>query len=248
MGDLGVRIGRAQLIQETLVGHLAGQAHIPRLERLRRAAHQRAAPVRGSAGNMRHARGPGAGQKLRGRLARARQHQRRAAEHGTQVDLQAAVAADVIERAPHHARCGRLARQRAGQAREGVGDELRGAGRARGEKYPLGGERRLPIDLAGHGRGIQVRELHACPGDRGDLGERLGAELRRGEHQPARDAIELEQRDGGAQLLAHGEKHRAPAQRFEPSAEAGGVRKTRQLHGHTRGMKCASAARSSRRH
>ena len=77
--------------------------------------------------------------RSRDRLVGARQHQRAAAEQGAQEDLQAAIAADVVERAPDHRRViGLRASDRRGQGRRDVHDHLRHAGGAGGEQHPFG--------------------------------------------------------------------------------------------------------------
>ena len=64
--------------------------------------------MRRRARKMRHAVQRQALEMLGNRLAGARQHERNAAEHRAQENLQAAVAADVVERAPDHGAVGRL--------------------------------------------------------------------------------------------------------------------------------------------
>ena len=69
----------------------------------------------------------------------ARQQQRRTRQHGAKVDLQAAVAANVVKRAPDHSvSCSALAGVNGSrQAGQRVQHHLGPAGCARGEQNPL---------------------------------------------------------------------------------------------------------------
>jgi len=75
---------------------------------------------------MSDARGRRAREKFRGRFAGAREDEGRARQHRAKINLQAAVASNVVKGAPYRWRTGRrLGRQRAAEALEGVKDELR---------------------------------------------------------------------------------------------------------------------------
>ena len=103
---------------------------------------------------------------LADRLARARQHQRSAAEHRAQENLQAAVAADVVEGAPYHRRIALLRLERRRQGGERVHHHFRHARGARRQQYPFGrvGRRDKPIrrhDIRPNiQRGREVRRPH----------------------------------------------------------------------------------------
>ena len=92
---------RAQTVEHRLIGDLAGEAHIAGRDRfVRRHHHQRAAPLRGRAGQMCHAMGAKPGQMIGDRLAGAGKDKRRAAADRAQINLQTAVTANIVERAP----------------------------------------------------------------------------------------------------------------------------------------------------
>src|SRR5262249_32028460 len=52
MGDLGLWVDRLEMVQDGLVGDLSRQANVPRRDRVSRRAHQSAAPMRWSPGDM----------------------------------------------------------------------------------------------------------------------------------------------------------------------------------------------------
>ena len=129
MCDARIGIGRVKTVEQCLVGDLPGCPDVPRLEDGGMAAHERAPPMRGRAGNMSDARGRRAREKFRGRFAGAREDEGRARQHRAKINLQAAVASNVVKGAPYRWRTGRrLGRQRAAEALEGVKDELRRSG------------------------------------------------------------------------------------------------------------------------
>ena len=95
--------------------------------------------MRRRARQMRHAAAAEPGEMIGDRLAGARQHQRRAADDRAQKYLQAAVAADVVERAPHDGAVETLSgADRRDQAGQAVHRHLRHAGRAGREQHPFG--------------------------------------------------------------------------------------------------------------
>ncbi len=183
---------------------------------------------------------PARAEEIPDRLGRIAEHER-ARVHAAQKDLQPAVAADVIEGAP--GRClgrRRLSGQCAGQTFEGVQYELGSAGGARGEEDPLGRVRALPprhrrrqLRPRGEGqrqadrlfaRRIRIAHHGVRFGPADDAGQMRQGEIRGTQHQAARHAVELQQGQGGGQLVLRGEEHAAPAQFLEPAAEAGAVR------------------------
>ncbi len=104
--------------------------------------HQRAAPLRRRAREMRDAVFGETREMIGDRLAGAGENQRRAAAHRAEIDLQAAVAADVVERAPNVGAVGRArGAHGGGEPFEIVHDHLRHAGRARGHQHPFGVQR-----------------------------------------------------------------------------------------------------------
>ena len=128
-------------------------------------------------------------------------------EQRAQEDLQAAVAADVVERRPVAAAGDR--RDRAGQRRERVDDELRRAAGARGRQDPFGrrapraarraaqaaGGRRRARDVDRGGGGVAVVDAARRPRpSRASASERVASRARRAEHDLAREAVELDQR------------------------------------------------------
>ena len=104
MADGSAGKPRLQAVQHGLVGDLAGQAHIARrdLRDWRGSSGRGANATACRSDGSRHA-GP-AGRGNRPRLRRLRQDQRCMAEQGAQQNLQAAIAANVIEGAPDHVR------------------------------------------------------------------------------------------------------------------------------------------------
>ncbi len=100
VADAGLRKSSAQIVEDRLVGDFSGEANVARRDFADLGRHQRAAPMRRRARQMRHAM-PREPEKMIGdRLAGARQNERRAAKHRAQENLQSAIAADVVERAP----------------------------------------------------------------------------------------------------------------------------------------------------
>ena len=93
-------------------------------------------------------------------------------------------------------------------------------------------------DAARHfGLGLAPKIAHIAFGyDRIDAG--VGGHVttvRRGQagrtqDEPARNAVKLDQRQGGCELMLHGEEDRATQQRRERAAETGAARKRRQRH------------------
>ena len=171
-------------------------------------------------------------------LAGARQDERASADHGPQEDLQTAVAANVVEGAPHRRSGGRLDRR--GEARDGVADQLGNARGARGQQHPFGlpaAHRQIVLRLDRRAAfGVKrdtecVRIGRAGVGraaighDRIDLGGRDdGAKMVlrhawRANDETARDAVQLDHRERRCELVTGGKENRAPLQGAEPAAE-----------------------------
>ena len=188
-------------------------------------------------------------EKISRRFAGARKHQRHSAQHRAQINLQSAVAADVVERAPDRLRTAPLSRQRPRETLQAVRDQLRRAGGTRGQQYPFGPAAFVPLDGTAHRVRIEIGEL-GVDGRRGrHLRESIEAQVWGTEDDAAGDSVEFQQGDCGAELLAHGEQHGAPAERLQPTAETGGVREVGERKGSLAGMQCARwmVSRPSRR-
>ncbi len=154
----------------------------------------------------------------------ARQHQGRTRQHGAQINLQAAVAADVVESAPHRMRGGwSLRRQRAAQAAQRVHDQLRRSGGSRGQQNPLRAfarRRRGPCtDAARPGRAAADTDIAAVSAAGANSGSAsttmasacgraatpascCGGKIGRAQHHAPRHAVEFDQRERRRQLLA----------------------------------------------
>ena len=157
-----------------------------------------------------------------------RQHHRSAADHGAQENLQAAVAADVVQRRPGRVRVARrpVGDDRAGQPIERMSDDLRQPGRARGQHQPLGRAFGLPSrgrPFGQAGADDQVRASIASVqrpiGDDGvDLGIRkqgldaIRIEVGRAQKHAAGDAVEFDHRERGQQLPRRRKQHRSAGQ------------------------------------
>src|SRR5208282_5626343 len=102
MNDGGVRVKGMQAVEDYLVHDLSRQSNVSRCNTMSRGTHQRATPMRRRPGDMRYAVRTRPVQEVRSRFLGARQHERRSVEQRAQKDLQAAIAANVIERAPHY--------------------------------------------------------------------------------------------------------------------------------------------------
>src|SRR5206468_1330585 len=100
VGDPRLRIEGAKIVEDCLVRDLSRQANVLRRDPASRWAHEGPTPMRWRAGDMGHATRASADQKVPHRLLGARYHQRRSAEECAQENLQAAVPAYVVERAP----------------------------------------------------------------------------------------------------------------------------------------------------
>ena len=124
------------------------------------AAHERAAPMRGRAGDVgdavRRRRGV---RKSRGGFRRRLKHQRSAAEKRAQEYLQATITADVVKRAPYQRTSERAAAaNRPGEARQAVRDHLRQPAGARCEENPFAWQLRAARVWRGRDRGRTLHE------------------------------------------------------------------------------------------
>ena len=170
------------------------------------------------------------------RFVHPRQHQRSRAQERAQKYLQAAVAANVVERRPNHARLGfGSAAEGACERAQRMGNQLGRPGRAGGQEHPFGLKRgshgaykwrrleRGPNDCltvpAGNFGGRAVGDHGVDLGIFDDRRQLAGGDIERANHQSARDPIELDQGQGTGQLIASGNEHRAPAQLAEPATQ-----------------------------
>ena len=237
MRDIRVGKRRAQMVEDRLVGDFAGQPHITRRNPTGSGAHQRSPPMRRRTGNVADPARPGAGKELANRLQRARQHHRAAAQHRTQENLQAAIAAHVVERAPYRTVAERArGRHRpgrgAGQRRQRMTHQFGNTGRARGEQNPFSFVHRLAVRHAGSDRGARRHEYGRAQLGCGPVADH-GIDLRRrhharqmcrryigrAQHDAPRDTVEFDQRQCRRQLVARRQQHRPAAQLGEPPAE-----------------------------
>ena len=234
--DARVRIERAQGGEHGVVGDLAREPHGLGIDAARLSAHQNLAPMRRRARNVLGARFAQADEVIVDALAGAAQVKRLAPRERAQEDLQAAVAANVVERRPGLRWRGA---EGAGQGRERVDDHLRRAAGARSRHHPFGGEapaarrgerferqaardREIEIDLRRRFVAVIDQRVRLRPAD-----QRFKAgpvEAGRAEHDAAREAVELDQRRGGLGHVADGERDRAPFEAVEFAAEARRVR------------------------
>ena len=250
-----------EIVENGLVGDFPRQAHVARRHRVRGRAHEHAAPMRRRARHVRRPMRAESRQVLGDRLLRIGENQRAAVEHRAQQDLQPAVAPDVVERRPHDAAVAPRARfDRGGEAGERVHDHLGDAGRARGEENPLrspgaGPRRRVERDRRGtddgerHAERAQVARV-LVGNDRVDAGfgdhgrEMLARKIRRAENHPARDAVELDQRQCGGELVAGEDEHARAVERGEVATEARAVHEIRERNaGAARVEKALAAVR-----
>jgi hypothetical protein len=139
VADARLRIGRGKIVEHGLVGDLAGQPYVARRHGARLRAHQHAAPMRRRAGDMRDPARAEASKMIADRLVGAREHQRCPVDQRAEEYLQAAVAADVVERSPdHRRRMAGVALDRAGEPGERMHHHLGRAARAGREHHPFG--------------------------------------------------------------------------------------------------------------
>ena len=241
MADAGFREHGAQTVEDRLVGDFAGEADIARRYFSDLGRHQRPAPVRRRARQMRHAAAAEPGKMIGDRLAGARQHQRRAADDRAQKDLQAAIAADVVERAPHDGAVETLpGADRRDQAGKAVHRHLRHAGRAGREQHPFGRHLRQR-KLLGRDDGRRANDTHwkiecrlarraRVDHDGVGLGageqsvKMIGCGIGRQDRQPARHAVELDQRQRTRELARRRDDDRAAGKLRKPAAKTRSVR------------------------
>ncbi len=222
MRDVDVWVGLAQRVQNGLVHDLAGEAHIGWLHPVGGVTHQSTAPVRGRAGNMRDAVFAGAGEEGCDTFARLRQDHRAATDQGAEQNLQAAIAADVVERAPHcimgHAQA---VIDRACQGCQRVHQHFGPAGGAGGEQHPFGAgvsDMRLAGARDGQAAIMQRQSGGLRAGVIGECQLRLrvgdderqvrGCQVRRAEDDAARDAVQFKGGERRGPLLFRENEHR----------------------------------------
>ncbi|MEY9591626.1 hypothetical protein ABIA06_003917 [Bradyrhizobium yuanmingense] len=169
------------------------------------------------------------------RLMGIGQHQRTAGEDGTEKDLQAAIAADVVERCPDRCRSARWAfgDDRAGQRFQRMAGDLWHPRGARGEHQPFGAARGLGRrgGLRRQLRGDDQRHAGRRPefglvGDDGidpgirDQGvEMRRVEVRRTQQHAAGDAVELDHGKAGPELVRQLEQHGTARELVQPPAQ-----------------------------
>ena len=234
--DAGPGIAGAEMVEDGLVRDLAGQANVLWRDPTGRRAHERPAPVRRGPGDVRHAVRAGPGQEVTRRLPSAREDHRSTAEEGAEEDLEPTIATDVVERAPHTGAGQRTGvPDRSRQADQLMHDHLRPTARARGQENPLRGMSSGALARRGREAGTAgAGERH--PGQRGRRrsirDERV--DLRRGdderevvdgqigwtEHEPAGDAVELDEGQRRRQLVGGGDEDGTPAQLVKSTGEA----------------------------
>ena len=194
---------------------------------------------------MGDAGGAGADQEIVDRLAGAAQRQRAPAGDRAQENLQAAVAADVVEGRPVLDRgCGGALRIGAGQRRQRMDHHFRIAGGAGGQQHPFGraacarARRRVGAAAARMARRVatiarrrrdsRVIDDRVGLGVADDGGQMPGFEIGRAEHDAARPAVEFDQRGGGLQGIAGHQDDGAAVEPFETVAETGRARQDRR--------------------
>ena len=197
-------------------------------EALRRAAHQRLAPVGRCAGDMRDAARSQPRDMIVVAPRPALESTSEPAMKRAQKDLHAAIAADVVESAPDRRRTprGAFGDDRAGEAFERVADDLRHAGRARGQHQPFGGalglrgpRRRHRQARGHHQRNVLVGPSLRLIGDDGiDVGivdqcfQMVGIEVGRAQQHAPREPVDLDHGEAGQQLARHRQQHRPSRQ------------------------------------
>jgi hypothetical protein len=160
-------------------------------------------------------------------------HHRALAEERAQQDLQAAVAAGVVEGAPDRRRLGARRRlDRAGEALKAVDHQFRRPGRPGREHHPFGRQRHRarrvqrvegqadsderPFE-AGWQRRFGNDRLGARDVD--NAGQGLVGEIRRAEHDAPGDAVEFDQRDRRVERIGDPHQHRTPGERARRAAQ-----------------------------
>src|SRR5579862_837786 len=148
MDNPGVRVERLQIVQYYLVHYLSRQPNVSGCNSVGRRTHQRTTPMGRSAGNMCYTMGTRPGQEVTGRLPGARQNERCAVEKRAKNNLQAPIAANVIEGAPDNGGSYiPVALDGTGEAREGVQSQFRRAGRSRSKEDPFRLVAFAPIEI-----------------------------------------------------------------------------------------------------
>ena len=207
------RKGGAQAVEDRLVGDFAREPHIARRDCSDARAHQRAAPVRRRAGEVRDAAcAPSRARKSATGSPALDSTSDAPPRIARKKDLQAAIAADVVEGAPHHGAVETLSgADRRGQAGQAVHDHLRHAGRAGGEQHPFGRQlrqrkllgleqwparkRHAREDRAPGGPAYPRRSTTASASAQANQSaEVIGCGIGRQNRHPARHAVELDQR------------------------------------------------------
>ena len=191
---------------------------------------------------MCHAMGAKPGQMIGDRLAGAGKDKRRPAADRAQINLQTAVTANIVERAPDIRAVGRAwYPQRGGERCKIVDDHLRHAGGARGHHYPVRvtARRQIVHQRLDHGSAHDAREAikrrvrgralvgqdRVDTGDGDDGGKMCRIGVRRQDDDTARDAFQLDQCKRAGELAFGGEQHRTSGKLARVTAQTGAARK-----------------------
>ena len=180
------------------------------------------------------------------RFARLGQHHRTATEDGTQENLKAAIAPDVIEGRPYRQRAaGRtVGDDGAGQSLQRMADDLRHARGAGGQHQPFGGTLGLYLCAPARRRAgrhhfidAEIRPARRLIGDDGiDLGivdqglDMIGIEIGRTQQHPPRHAVDFRHRERRYQLIGDRKQHRAVGEFVEAADQAGLFKDVRQRY------------------
>src|ERR1700683_3957064 len=95
-------IERPQIVEDALVHDFSGEADVFWRDPMRHRAHESASPMSWGSRDMGCACGARTRQEISNRLFGTRKHERSAVNHRTQEDLEATIAADIIEGAPDY--------------------------------------------------------------------------------------------------------------------------------------------------
>ena len=173
------------------------------------------------------------------RLVRLGQHHRAAADDGAQENLQAAIAADVVERRPHRRRTARAGlRRRSRRSRpSSVWPTIFGTpdvpevsiSHSVARSVCAGARRRRPAARRSTTSGMPCRAQRsgwsvttASISASVDQGvEMIGIEIGRAQQHAPGDAVDLDHREARQQLAGHRQQHRAPGQLAAATVEAG---------------------------
>ena len=183
---------------------------------------------------------------IRHRFAGAGEDERGASAYGTEVDLQAAVTANVVERAPDgRAIRGTRGAHGRGETGEVMHHHLRYAGRAGRHQHPFRARaRQWPFRRHFDRRRTENanRKIESCVRRRSfiddhsvdtrrrhDRAEMAGLGIGRQDHEAATYSVELDERCRRRQLISGRDENRAARQFREPATETGGTSEGRTV-------------------